>query len=212
MKPINFCTKSVAIFALVLSATGSLNATAALIPSTTSAKMSVRSQLALSQTSSNSQVAQGLVGQCRVTAKSIFVYRERSTANPIRALEGNERVSLAEASGRDGWIAINSPVRGFVETRDLTGCSRGEAPTRQLNLCRQVTYRGIEGLAIRERPDSNSLRVGGAFNGERVTLSNPPEFRQDTEGREWARLTAPIAGWISNGFPSVGDLNLEACY
>lgn len=211
MKPMNFCTKPIAIFACLLGATGALKASATVVPSATSANMSVRSQLTLSQISRNSQVAQGLVGQCRVSAKSIFVYRERSTANPIRALEANERVALAEASGRDGWIAINSPVTGFVETRNLTRCSRGEVTTRPLNLCRRVTYRGMEGLAIRERPDSNSLRMGGVFYSQRVTLSNPPEFRQDAEGREWARLAAPMDGWISNGFPSVGDLNLEAC-
>ncbi|HEY9725637.1 MAG TPA: hypothetical protein V6D50_04225 [Chroococcales cyanobacterium] len=211
MKPMNFCTKPVAIFACVLGTTGALKATATVVASATSTNATVRSQLTLSQTSHNSQVAQGLAGQCRVSAKSIFVYRERSTANPIRALEANERVSLAEVSGREGWIAISSPVRGFVETRDLTRCSRGEAPTRPLNLCRQVTYRGMEGLAIRERPESNSLRMGGVFYSQRVTLSNPPEFRQDAQGREWARLAAPMDGWISNGFPAVGDLNLEAC-
>jgi hypothetical protein len=212
MKKMNFRVKPTAILALVFSATGGLQATATVVTSAISANVILESRPTLSAKTSNTQVVQRLVGQCRAAARSIFVYRERSSSNPIRALEANEQVTLAEANGRDGWIAINSPVRGFVETRDLRRCSRVEEPTRQLNLCRQVTYDGIEGLAIRERPDSNSPRVGGVFYGERVTLSNPPQFRQDSEGREWAKLTAPFVGWISNGFPAVGDLNLEACY
>jgi hypothetical protein len=232
MKKISHWGKPVALLALILSVVADLKATA--VTNTTSAPIISESEPTLSQQSDNLQLAQGLAGQCRIAAQSMFVYRERSISNPIRALELNEQVTLAEENGRDGWIAVSSPIRGFVEARALKSCNQQPRDSREpisqqpresreprqvqvpprsspSNLCRRVTYEGTEGLAIRERPEINATRVSGVFLGERVTLTNPPQFRVDTEGREWVRLTAPSAGWMSNGFPSSGDLNLEAC-
>lgn len=160
-------------------------------------------------------LTQGLSGQCRAAARSIFIYAERSTANPIRALQADEQVILAEASGREGWIAIRSPISGFVQAKDLKPCARNSGTTPSPtppNRCRRVIYEDDEGLAIRESPTTNSARVGGVFFGDRVTLSDPPQFRLDDAGREWVRITAPTAGWLSNGFPQLGDINLKACF
>lgn len=161
-------------------------------------------------------LTQGLSGQCRAATQSIFIYAERSTANPIRALQADEQVILAEASGRNGWIAIRSPISGFVQAKDLKPCPGNTAATTPSptppNRCRRVIYEEEEGLAIRESPNTNSARVGGVFPGDRVALSDPPQFRLDDAGREWVRITAPTAGWISNGFPQLGDINLKACF
>ena len=161
-------------------------------------------------------LTQGLSGQCRAAARSTFIYAERSTANPIRALQADEQVTLAEASGRNGWIAIRSPISGFVQAQDLKPCAGNPAATTPSptppNRCRRVIYEEDEGLAIRESPNTNSARVGGVFFGDRVTLSDPPQFRLDDAGREWVRITAPTSGWISNGFPQLGDINLKACF
>lgn len=160
-------------------------------------------------------LTQGLSGQCRAAARSIFIYAERSTANPIRALQADEQVILAEASGRNGWIAIRSPISGFVQAKDLKPCAGNSGTTPSPtppNRCRRVIYEDDEGLAIRESPTTNSARVGGVFFGDRVTLSDPPQFRLDDAGREWVRITAPTAGWLSNGFPQLGDINLKACF
>lgn len=160
-------------------------------------------------------LTQGLSGQCRAAARSIFIYAERSTANPIRALQADEQVILAEASGREGWIAIRSPISGFVQAKDLKPCAGNSGTTPSPtppNRCRRVIYEDDEGLAIRESPTTNSARVGGVFFGDRVTLSDPPQFRLDDAGREWVRITAPTAGWLSNGFPQLGDINLKACF
>ncbi|MGB7439520.1 MAG: SH3 domain-containing protein [Coleofasciculaceae cyanobacterium] len=175
-----------------------------------------------SDQNNNFQLVQSLEGQCRAAANSIFIYRERSTSNSIRALQADEQVTLAEERGRDGWIAINSPISGFVEAEDLKLCPKQvppRPPNRPINRpsnpvsnrCRRVTYNEPEGLAIRERPDPNSNRVGGVFLGDKVTLSNPPQFRQDEEKREWVKVITPVNGWVSNGFPSTGGINLEAC-
>lgn len=218
MKKMSHWGTPVALLALALSAVGDTKAIATVFSNTNSANLILEAGLNPSQQKGTFQLAQELVGQCRAASRSIFIYRERSTASPTRALEPNEQVVLAEEDGRGGWIAISSPIRGFVEARDLKRCS-GEPeqtvtrprPPRS-NLCRQVTYQGLEGVVVRERPDIYSRPISTVFFEERVTLSNPPQSRVDGEGREWVRLTSPVVGWMSNGFPATGDLNLSACF
>lgn len=218
MKKMSHWGTPVALLALALSAVGDTKAIATVFSNTNSANLILEAGLNPSQQKGTFQLAQELVGQCRAASRSIFIYRERSTASPTRALEPNEQVVLAEEDGRGGWIAISSPIRGFVEARDLKRCS-GEPeqtvtrprPPRS-SLCRQVTYQGLEGVVVRERPDISSRPISTVFFEERVTLSNPPQSRVDGEGREWVRLTSPVVGWMSNGFPATGDLNLSACF
>jgi hypothetical protein len=230
MKNMSYWGTPVALLALALSAVGDIRAIATVLSNTSSANLILEAELNQSQQKRTFQLAQGLVGQCRAASRSIFVYRERSSASPTRALESNEQVVLAEEDGRGGWIAISSPIRGFVEARDLKRCSEEpeevvirprpprseEVVTRPRppgsNLCRQVTYQGLEGVVVRERPDIYSRPLSTVFFEERVTLNNPPQSRVDSEGREWVRLTSPVVGWMSNGFPATGDLNLSACF
>jgi hypothetical protein len=75
-----------------------------------------------------------------------------------------------------------------------------------------VIYEGVEGVAVREKPEVSSNQVSTVFFGDRVTLSNPPEFITDGMGREWTKLATPSVGWMSNGIPARGDINLVACF
>lgn len=212
----SYWSKPVALLTFLVISVGGLEATSTVMTRTTSATPSLATESILSRETSDFDLAQGLMGQCRAAANSIFVYSERSTANPIRALQPNEQVTLAEESGRAGWIAISSPISGFVQAKDLKPCSNAGGNSEEVSRpspgrCRRVVYDGTEGVAIRERPDQNTPRVGGVFFGDSVTLVNPPQFRLDSEGREWVRIVAPTAGWMSNGFPATGDINLSAC-
>ncbi|NEO29545.1 MAG: SH3 domain-containing protein [Symploca sp. SIO3C6] len=223
MKNIGYCGKHLTLLALVLSTLGGIKTDSAVAIGTNSIKLIPASELTSFNKESNWQLAQGLSERCRAAAKSIFVYRERSDSEPIRALLPDEQVILAQETSRDGWIAISSPISGFVETTNLKFCST-EVPipltttetfpltTKDSNLCRQVIYDRPEGLVIRQRPNSTSRTVGEVFFGQRVLLVNPPKFREDQQGREWARLSFPIAGWVSNGFPAQGGTNLRACF
>lgn len=212
MNKISHWDKLIALLALVLSTIGGMNATATVLTSTTSASIMLESEAILPQKRGNFQVAQGLVGECRAAVRSMFIYQDRSTSNQIRALQPNEQVTLAEGRNRGGWIAISSPISGFVQAKDLKRCfDDAEVPSPPPpNLCRQVRYSGNEGLAVRARPDKASRQVGAVFFGNRVTLSNPPQFIEDNEGRQWVRIVAPSVGWMSNGFLSQ-DSNLEVC-
>lgn len=209
MKKMSHWDKLVAFLVLGLSAVGAMKATATVFTSTTTDNIILESQLTSYHKKGSIQLTQRLIGECRAAARPIFIYQERSTANRIRALQPDERVILTEERGRNGWIAINSPISGFVQAKDLKPCS-DSATSPEPNLCRQVIYRGIEGVAVRERPSLDSPQIDTVFLGDQVTLANPPKFITDDKGREWTRLAAP-SGWMSNGVPARGDINLGAC-
>jgi hypothetical protein len=174
-------------------------------------------------------LAQGLRGQCRQAYQNIFIYRTRSLSEVISSVVQDERVILAEDSARDGWIAVSSPTTGFVEARYLKLCDRAVSPappslpplspppsTARPNLpsssvCRRVTYGEPEGMTVRSGPSVDYARVGGVFFGDRVTI-NPAATQLDSQGREWLRMTSPMNGWISNGFPAFSESNLGACF
>jgi Bacterial SH3 domain len=214
-------SQPVVLVAIALSLLGGVTARATEIPATRITENPTQFQVGKLW-----QLAQGLAGQCRQANGHVFIYRDRSSIEPIRALAADERVVLAENAGRGGWIAINAPVTGFVETRYLKSCSSATATpspvspppvppsvpiaNRPSSLCRQVIYAGPEGMAIRSGPSVNFARVAGVAYGDRVAI-NPSLTRLDSQGREWLRVTSPTVGWISNGFPSFGEMNLSGC-
>ena len=210
MKRISHWSRFIALFAVVLSTVGGMTATATLLSNTATGNSRLASEAMLFVNTSKVQLAQR-VGECRTAARSTFIYQERSTTNRIRALQSNEQVILAEAGGRDGWIAVSSPISGFVQTKDLKRCAEVSTRPVRRNLCRQVIYEGVEGVAVREKPEISSSQVSTVFFGDRITLSNPPEFITDGMGREWTKLADPSVGWMSNGIPARGDINLIAC-
>jgi hypothetical protein len=228
MKKMSRWGKPIALFTLGLSVVGSLNFPTPAISSTTANTIQQSEQTSV-QPGGNLQLAQALVGQCRAAKSRIFVYTQRSlSSQTIRTLAAGEQVILAD-NGSAGWIAISAPVTGYVQAKDLTTCSGVNptprptpspspspsptpSPTPTTSRCRVITYRGAEGMAVRTAPGKNGTRVGGVNFGNRVTLrTSPPTFTFDNERRAWVEITAPVAGWISYGFPSSNSTNLGPC-
>ncbi|MBF2027085.1 MAG: SH3 domain-containing protein [Oscillatoriales cyanobacterium C42_A2020_001] len=80
------------------------------------------------------------------------------------------------------------------------------AQTATADLCRRVVN-PPEGLVIRANPSTSAQRVGGVGRGERVTLTtSPATTNRDGAGRTWVQISAPNAGWISNGIGGPGFL------
>lgn len=225
MKKMSHWGKPVALFALVLSAVGSLKAPATAVSSTTTANSMQKSESTSFQPPGNYQLAQTLVGQCRAPKERVFVYSQRSTTSQtIRTIGPNDQVTLAD-DGAAGWIAISSPTVGYVRVSELTACPAANRPnpapspapssalTQTTSLCRTVLYSGPEGgLAIRSGPDRSAPRVGGAQLGERVRLrTSPPPTTLDKDGRSWVEVTAPSRGWISYGYLNSKSINLGLC-
>lgn len=164
---------------------------------------------------STMQLAQAtLVGQCRAAKTRIFVYSQRSTTSPtLRTLAPTDPVTLAD-NGNAGFIAISSPVVGYVQARDLTACSANSdtanrPPTPATGrLCRNVIPKTGAGLVIRSSPIvSTTNTVGSVAQNARVSLTNPRERRLESSGgRTWERIVAPTPGWVSSGYPE-GNLS-----
>jgi hypothetical protein len=69
------------------------------------------------------------------------------------------------------------------------------------DLCRRVAN-PPEGLLIRSQPSPSSGQVGGVGKGSTVTLTtSPATVKSDSTGRKWVEISAPKAGWVSNGYP-----------
>lgn len=164
----------------------------------------------LSQTAQLAQIPNNAANQCRATNATIPVLRGNQLA---RWLNGNELVTLAEnQADSNGWIAIQYPIVGFVEARYLKSCSgigTGSPLPPNSSLCRRVITDG-RGLIVRQGPSAGYTQLGRITNQQQVWLSNPIETSMEGD-REWVKIYAPLNGWVSNGFPRMGDMNLFNC-
>lgn len=166
----------------------------------------------ISQQPESVQAAPSLIGQCRAATKSTAVYQAASTTSSVvRTLATNERVTLA-SNGGGGFIAINAPVSGFVQTANLKLCA-GPTPTPPPTTgktCRRVVY--PEGLKVRQGPSASTALLGGVAGGSQVYLTiDPPNAKADASGRIWVEIARPIAGWVANGVRGGTVSNLGPC-
>ncbi|MCU0551906.1 MAG: SH3 domain-containing protein [Leptolyngbya sp. Prado105] len=156
-----------------------------------------------------------LTGQLRCAKQSTAIFAERSAASAVvRSVSENQQMTIAENTAQNGFLAVSTPVRGFVQTVTLRVCpGRPEPekpPTTPASTCRRVTQ--PQGLIIRQSPNVSSPVVGGANFNTQVNVSTTPTTSQvDSTGRVWVQLSKPAAGWVSNGFVKVPGSNLVNC-
>jgi hypothetical protein len=167
------------------------------------------------------QAGSSLVGQCRAVNKATAVYKERSTSSVVSFLKMSDRVTLAENAGQNGFIAVSAPSQGFVQAVNLKPCGGGGTPPvvtpptpDAKKLCRQVARTAVmiqnNGLNIRSEASDTATIVGGIAPGATLTLTTAPATSKVDAGRVWIQISAPTAGWVSNGFQ--GDKgNLVMC-
>jgi hypothetical protein len=126
----------------------------------------------------------------------------------------------SDASKRK-WVEISAPKAGWVsngfpgDVGHLVLCSGATPPPvppkppTTGSTCRRV-IRPTEGLLIRTQPMQGAKAVGGVGLNEKVTLTtDPATTKQDSQGRSWIQISAPAAGWVSNGFTP--NNNTGAC-
>lgn len=169
--------------------------------------------MAQTMTQTNSNIAQATRARCRqVSERRGLVVRARPTPNSpvIGRVAYNQQVTLApNAQGIIGpdsrnWIEITNPVQGFVSnglpntSGNLVNCSTDVSQTQ--SLCRQVDLRAApRGVVVRADPSRLSTRRGGVASGDQVQLASDYRLISDPngEGRNWVRITDPVAGYIS---------------
>jgi Bacterial SH3 domain len=158
--------------------------------------------------------AASIIGQCRAAKQSTAIFSQRaSTSAVVTALAAEQRVTLSENGGTDGFIGVSAPSKGFVQTVNLKPCANAPTPTPVPNnkgLCRRVSQ--TQGLIIRQGPNTTSNVVGGAdFNSQVFLTTTPATSKVSSDGRIWVQIAKPIGGWVSNGFQNSPGTNLVFC-
>lgn len=150
-----------------------------------------------------------LNGAVRCAKHSTGIFQQRSAASPlIRAVAGNDRMTLSENAQQNGFIRVSAPTAGFVLTEVLKVCDGTTPPTSAT--CRRVI--ASQGLIVRQGANPTSAQVGGvAFNQNVYVTTNPATTSTDSSGRVWVQLSTPVAGWVSNGYKTDPSTNLVYC-
>jgi hypothetical protein len=162
--------------------------------------------------------AADLIGQCRAAKQVTGIYEKPvTTSKSVGSLKMNDRVTLAENTAKEGMIAVNVPMDGFVKTSDLKMCGTKapETPTDKPkpadkptgSTCRLVTQ--VKGLVIRNSAGGAEV-LGGVSQNDKITLASPMESKDTADGRTWIKISKPMDGWVSEGFKNAGK-NVSAC-
>lgn len=212
MKKMSYWLGPIALFALVLSNLGTMNAPANAFTNTTTDNPIPESEATPLGRQGKFELAQNLVGQCRAAKQRIFVYSQRSTSsNSLRTLDTNEQVTLAD-NGSGGWIGISSPTVGYVQASNLTTCSSAtkppstKPPSTGAGICRIAT----RDLSIRQGPGQGSATIGGVAKDATVKLASPQQSQTNASenNRVWVKIVAPATGWVSSGVSAYPEGNL----
>jgi hypothetical protein len=157
--------------------------------------------------------AASIVGQCRAAKQPTAIFAQRSATSAVIApLSANQRVTLSENGGTDGYIGVSSPGTGFVQTVNLKPCTTAVNPTPppDKGVCRRVSQ--PQGLVIRQQASTTSGIVGGAdFNSQVFLTTTPATSKTSPDGRIWVQIGRPLAGWVANGFTNSPGSNLVFC-
>jgi hypothetical protein len=151
-----------------------------------------------------------IIGQCRAAKQSTAIFSQRSsTSAVVTALAADQRVTLSENGGTDGFIGVSTPSKGFVQAVNLKLCANTTPPPDK-GLCRRVSQ--TQGLIIRQGPSATSNVVGGVdFNSQVFLTTTPATSKVSTDGRIWVQIARPASGWVSNGFQNAPGSNLVYC-
>ncbi|MFM6195464.1 MAG: SH3 domain-containing protein [Planktothrix sp.] len=90
------------------------------------------------------------------------------------------------------------PTLANIQTKPSTANSDSQMAQSRSSLCRRIGE--PQGLAVHARPTPNSPVVGGVGFKTEVTVVDTKGTR-GPDGRTWIEITAPVKGYISNGFP-----------
>lgn len=110
-----------------------------------------------------------------------------------------------------GTVQISAIAQGATATSNLSQdapSSASQIAQATASLCRKVT--APQGLVVREKPSLTSRQVGSAPLNSQITLVEAANALQASDGRLWVEISAPVKGYISNGYAN-NESNLGIC-
>lgn len=175
------------------------------------------SAFAHNQVGDRSEIAnRRLKGQCRQVNRQISVYeRPSKSSKRLLLLEMGYEVMLAEDEDLEGWVYINAPETGFVQTAYLTTCGTFQLPdtiarSMKRDLCINDQVSVESGLPIYTTKNPESTIIDRVFPGERVSVLGIPIVDFNTQV-EWLQIDHPFAGWIINSAEVDDPDNTGSC-
>lgn len=185
---INVWQKSIAI-------TASLSLSLLALPNPSNAApetTSVRNQ-------SEYQLAQ--IGTCRQIEANEGVNIRESPSNDSRVitvLTDEQTVNILNR-GSNGWVQIEAPVAGYIESRFLTACT-GAIPSAGDSSCRKVESSG--GLNVREKPSVDSRAIARLTDEQIIKIANPGS-------NGWVPITSPYQGYVASNYLTYCSIGQE---
>ncbi|MBW4560322.1 MAG: SH3 domain-containing protein [Mojavia pulchra JT2-VF2] len=191
----NFICQKYSILSTVLLLTATGFATPSLAVSTSKNQeiQTSASESTLQKKQGEYQLAQYSSNCRRIMARNgLYVWQGPSVNSRIVGLLDYGRNVTVENRGKNGWVAISSPVNGYIlHTNFLASCQASQAATPpELNFCRKVTANG--GLVVRTAPSNNSARVGVVSNGQNVVIARGKGG--------WVPISAPLMGYAQSKY------------
>jgi len=110
-----------------------------------------------------------------------------------------------------GTVQISAIAQGVAAISNLSQdapSSASQIAQATASLCRKVT--APQGLVVREKPSLTSRQVGSAPLNSQITLVEAANVLQASDGRLWVEISAPVRGYISNGYAN-NESNLATC-
>lgn len=167
------------------------------------------------------QTAQ-LTNQCRQVNQDVSLY-ENASVESVSAgfLRKGTEVNLAQDRVIGGWIAVDTPVAGFLRAMNLAPCGSYPVPAPSVptnvdtsvgvnvptEVCINYRVSQEDGLEVYESDNQSSPVIDYVFPTEKVKFTQA-SARGDVE---WLNITAPIEGWIENGILGSDSSNTSSC-
>jgi hypothetical protein len=169
-------------------------------------------QSSLSTAATAVQIAQA-AGECRLVNRQMGIYQEPRTDSASLGLIQDGDVVVLGTGSDSGWARIVQPTVGWVDARNLRviRCPSGLVRPQPDPIdpmpdheCAVVIYPGIEGLAIYDRPSSNSPPIGTLPERSRMELTG--RRIGDRQGRQWVEIRSSNGlGWVAETGPTGPD-------
>lgn len=129
---------------------------------------------------------------CRqiMARNGLYVWQKPNTGSFVALLDYGQQVTIRNR-GKNGWVPISAPVRGYIFNTDyLASCQAAATPPNQ-NFCRRVVANA--GIVVRRSPSINAARVGAVSNNRNVLIAE--------RGKNgWIPISLPLIGYVHSKY------------
>ncbi|GJD17023.1 SH3 type 3 domain protein [Rivularia sp. IAM M-261] len=121
------------------------------------------------------------------TRNGLYVLDQQSIKGSVVGfLDYGQDVTIRNR-GKNGFVPISSPIRGYVLAEFLNSCKYVTPALR--SFCRQPV--SDAGVVVRRKPSANAARVGVIPKGRNITINSRGR-------RGWVEVVLPFGGYVQS--------------